>query len=500
MFGIKKFYGLIVISSTISFLEFLFTTWELVKVKNDDTLVIKYFKPNFNAPYETARRALNRAIFEEHQAYQEYLERLKKSNHNIDLTNIEDCIHSNYLETSALIDQFRTFDGLESQRNQALKSVQDEIQEKLKALQNPVNCKQASVLICEGKVNSRQTQSCGWGCMVHFAAKCLQAAYSSQRTMILNASFFGLDQYFMPLSDTCQDSDLLQDTTYEWPYNMTEKIVKMHQFSNYKGHYPAMRGLPPFLPQDLIDRIHWITPDPEKWFTGQFVSYLLRLKDERLKSSKKLAIHVRRGDKIQEAYFYDVSKYLNHIEDHLQVQKCKNSKMDPKPSLFVATDDQTALQDANSFASDFVIFGNETAAELASDILQRFTPETHYNVVQDFFQLANSTHLVCTLSSNLCRLAYEYKLANAPYLMDLYQVVSLDLNPFGDYDRQYVANHDRILHQDLQFTKGDMIYVHKTKNQLPKRYFGSLKLSGRDPMYFLRSSVTKILYSSDLFP
>ena len=128
-------------------------------------------------------------------------------------------------------------------------------------------------------------------------------------------------------------------------------------------------------------------------------------------------------------------------------------------------------------------------------------PNVHNDLIRDFYGLVNSQFLVCTFSSNFCRLAYEYKLATFPFLMDLYQVTSLDLNPFGDFDRKYLANHNRTLNLDqLDFTRGDTIYVHKTKNQKPKRNFGSLKLSGGNPKFFLRSSATKLLYTSDLFP
>ena len=148
----------------------------------------------------------------------------------------------------------------------------------------------------------------------------------------------------------------------------------------------------------------------------------------------------------------------------------------------------------------FTIIGNLTVAENASSILTRFIPEVQNDLVFDFFGLVRSNFLVCTLSSNFCRLVYEFKLATTP-TMDLYDVISLDLNPFGDFDRKYVANHDRNNNGDqLNFKKGDTIYVHKTRNQEPKRNYGSLKIGGGDQKYFLRSSVTKILYFSDSYP
>ena len=34
----------------------------------------------------------------------------------------------------------------------------------------------------------------------------------------------------------------------------------------------------PYLPKDLIELITWISPDPEAWFVGQFVKFLLQPK------------------------------------------------------------------------------------------------------------------------------------------------------------------------------------------------------------------------------
>ena len=32
----------------------------------------------------------------------------------------------------------------------------------------------------------------------------------------------------------------------------------------------------PYLPEELITMIELVTPDPEAWFVGQFIKYLLR--------------------------------------------------------------------------------------------------------------------------------------------------------------------------------------------------------------------------------
>ena len=112
-------------------------------------------------------------------------------------------------------------------------------------------------------------------CMILTRSEHLISAniFFSGRLFLLDEKFFGLTNYFKPLSQTCK---VIPETEFEWPYNMSERVIKMNQHSNYKGHHSAMKGMLPYLPNDLVHRIHWVTPDPENWFLGQFVSYILR--------------------------------------------------------------------------------------------------------------------------------------------------------------------------------------------------------------------------------
>ena len=97
-----------------------------------------------------------------------------------------------------------------------------------------------------------------------------------------------------------------------------------------------------------------------------------------------------------------------------------------------------------------------------------------------------------------------------PYLYtypDLHKVQSLDLNPFGDYIRQYTSNHYRNVSQDseLNFHKNDIILVpkHRIRSVMPKRHYGILEENSKKDevlKHFLRSSVTKSFSVSDKFP
>ena len=91
---------------------------------------------------------------------------------------------------------------------------------------------------------------------------------------------FGLDQHFLPLSQTCQFNQT-PETKFEWAkYDSTQKIVKF--CPNKKNNNQKMdlgiyeKILFPYLPEQIFDSIEWINPDPSAWFVGQFAKYVLR--------------------------------------------------------------------------------------------------------------------------------------------------------------------------------------------------------------------------------
>ena len=62
----------------------------------------------------------------------------------------------------------------------------------------------------------------------------------------------------------------------------------------------------------------------------------VRVIDSRLKPSNA-AIHVRRGDKIQEAYFHNVAKYMELVEDFNRIQSAQNIVFNNR--VYISTDD-----------------------------------------------------------------------------------------------------------------------------------------------------------------
>ena len=68
-----------------------------------------------------------------------------------------------------------------------------------------------------------------------------------------------------------------------------------------------------------------------------------------------------------------------------------------------------------------------------------------------------SDFVVCTFSSNVCRLVYELRMALRPFVSGLYEVVSLDVAYFLQYGND---KHYQTISQHLQHQDGDKIQGH----------------------------------------
>jgi hypothetical protein len=92
-----------------------------------------------------------------------------------------------------------------------------------------------------------------------------------------------------------------------------------------------------------------ISPDPETWFNGQFSSYILRPNQKLSNYIKnihnKAAVHIRRSDKIQEANYFQVDEYMNHVEEHFNIlTMTDDSAQCVHYPLFVHFSEQRALK------------------------------------------------------------------------------------------------------------------------------------------------------------
>ncbi len=202
---------------------------------------------------------------------------------------------------------------------------------------------------------------------------------------------------------------------YHWPFQRKPRL----------GPVGFHNARPPYtLPYDLVDDLTMISPDPTAWYVGHFVSYILRpnrsfqpIVNNIISNHIKVAIHVRRTDKKSEAKYQDTDKYMDLVQEYFDIQdKTEGYKVDRK--LFVATDDPTVIKEIQMKYPGIAIECNNSAIETATKVQERYSADGVFGIVTDVFKLASADFLVCTYSSNVCRLAYELRMGSRPFILN----------------------------------------------------------------------------------
>ncbi|CAL8116615.1 unnamed protein product [Orchesella dallaii] len=308
----------------------------------------------------------------------------------------------------------------------------DLVQGRIKALQNPDDCAKAKKLVCT------VDKKCGFGCIVHHVAYCLITGYHTNRTLILNLKLVydgqSWNETFLPLSSTCLDGS--GDSYGVWGgggNNVSAQVVSVGTFQAMqkfkKAPWAALH--PTTIPKEFLSRLRNISNDPLIWWVGQFVTYAMRLtpemekivENERAKmrkgitprnSSKSsiipIGLHVRRTDKlIREAASYPLKAYLSHVTRYLKARE-KIERKSITGRIFLASDEPEVIKEARNLekrTKRWKIQANETIA-LAAEAKKRLSNGI-LGILIDVMLLADCEFVVCTFSSNVCRLVAELK-------------------------------------------------------------------------------------------
>ncbi|CAK9293615.1 unnamed protein product [Gordionus sp. m RMFG-2023] len=318
--------------------------------------------------------------------------------------------------------------------------------------QNPKNCTTARKLICD------VDKSCGFGCQIHHVIYCLVVAFSSKRTLILKSENWkydslGFEHEFLPLS-ACSSHEEGEDRPVEWRGDeiaqQDEPRVIILPIIDIMS--PQSQFLPLSIPSDLSQIVSTFHSRPHVWWVAQFASFVIRPTPHLTKIAEALydtihqdsnpsksnrspfqhpivGIHVRRTDKIgTEASFHDISEYMKHVDDYFDILDLKriynSSILSSSPTqiskiqrrVYIATDDINVLNEATKKYPHYIVLGNREAAKSANTAT-RYSLGGLIGVYLDIYFLARCNYLVCTFSSQVCRLAFE--LANAHFKTDV---------------------------------------------------------------------------------
>jgi len=355
-------------------------------------------------------------------------------------------------------------DGHDDWRKQESQDLSDLVQARLRYLQNPPNCDSARKLVCN------LNKGCGYGCQIHHAIYCFLVAYGTERTLILKSKGWrynkkGFQDVFLPMSETCTDPE--GSSRSGWPGKESTQVVELPIVDSVNPRPPF---LPPAVPADLIDRISTLHGDPIVWWVSQFLKYMLRPQphlQEMLDTTVNnfniehpiVGIHIRRTDKVgTEAAFHPVEEYMKYVEEWFRKQEL--TKSDIKRRVYVASDDPKVLGECRKKYPEIEFLGDQNVAKSAA-VSSRYSDSSLRGVIQDIHMLSITDYLVCTFSSQVCRIAYEIMQQGHVDASNRFKSLD-DIWYYGGQDehqQEAVLNHHAIHHGEIEVEIGDVLGV-----------------------------------------
>eukprot|EP00794_Sanderia_malayensis_P017813 gene17813-19591_t len=365
--------------------------------------------------YEETRRRIENNVREMQYSAMSKLEQMKSILGDAVFTDKLAKFEENVMELSAItmndLEDLKDMDGVKEFRTLSHQILADEVQARMRRLQNPADCKSARRLVCS------LNKACGYGCQIHHIIYCMIVAYASNRTMVVNSlgwrySRKGWEGTFLPVSESCLKVGF--GRVYWGKAYDTDALVA--HLPIIDSIYPRPPQLPQAVPRDLVNRILRFHETPFLWWVGQVCAFLFRYQPvmvEKLKSIKTalgfvspiVGFHIRRTDKIGiEASHHSIDEYMKWAKIYFDKLELK-TKVDAR-RIFLASDDKNVLAEAQKKYPQYTFISDNRASKLAA-LERRYSEASLHGIVTDVQLLSEVDYLVCTFSSQVCRLAYE---------------------------------------------------------------------------------------------
>ncbi|XP_013870941.1 alpha-(1,6)-fucosyltransferase [Austrofundulus limnaeus] len=394
-------------------------------------------------------------------------------------------------------------DGVGEWRTKEAKDLSDLVQNRITYLQNPPDCSKARKLVCN--IN----KGCGYGCQLHHVVYCFMIAYGTQRTLILESHNWryapgGWETVFLPVSNTCNDRS--GASTGHWSGEAHDKDVQVVELPIVDSLHPRPPYLPLAVPEDLAPRLQRLHGDPSVWWVSQFVKYLVRpqawLEKEIQQTTDKLGfkhpiigVHVRRTDKVgTEAAFHPIEEYMLHVEEQFQLL-ARRVHVDKK-RVYLATDDPSLLQEAKTKYPDYE-FISDNSISWSAGLHNRYTENSLRGVILDIHFLSQTDFLVCTFSSQVCRVAYEIMQTLHPDASSFFYSLD-DIYYFGGqnaHNQIAIYPHQPRNGEDIPLEPGDVIGVAGNHwDGYSKGINRKLGRTGLYPSYKVREKIETVKY------
>ncbi|KAH7940441.1 hypothetical protein HPB49_000215 [Dermacentor silvarum] len=343
------------------------------------------------------------------------------------------------------LEEMRRADGHDAWRQAESRALTDLLRSRLSQLQHPADCGRAPKLVCS------LNKGCGYGCQVHHATYCLITAYATRRTLVLHSkgwrySAAGWESVFLP--------------GVPWSADIASApVVELPIIDNVQ---PRPAFLPLAVPEELAARLTRLHGQPALWWVSQ--PSLQRFFDQAAREMRfqgpVVGVHVRRTDKVgTEADFHGIEEYMEYVADYFERLSLKGGSM-PRRRVYLATDDPKLLAEARSKYPDYHFYGDSRIANTAS-LGQRYSSESLRGVLLDIHMLSRCDYLVCTFSSQVCRLAYEILQLSHVDAADRFHSLD-DIYYFGGqkpHNQIAIYNHTARSSQEIDIRVGDTLGI-----------------------------------------
>ncbi|KAJ6217084.1 hypothetical protein RDWZM_008241 [Blomia tropicalis] len=310
---------------------------------------------------------------------------------------------------------------------------------------------------CKHKfVRCSSYRECGFGCLIHHFTFCLITALALNRTLILNNEVPNIPIWhaLVPIKnqDECLNERIQSNyETISWNVWVNQQqteplIIELSPIENIVKRMPFQ---PLAIPEQLRDQLEYLSQVPFVLFVGHIVNYIFNLNEQMWKKihvyystlnlssiDTLIGLHIRRTDKIFESDLFSMSAYMVKVAeyyDRLELQHQLSVMNVDKTTVagntttnsivrrvYLATDDESVWRDEvpTYVAQGYHFYGNpKFAFEAAPE--NRYNPSSVESIAIDLYMLSLCDHLVCTLSSNICRLAYELMQVRKPRGRDM---------------------------------------------------------------------------------
>ncbi|XP_060588489.1 alpha-(1,6)-fucosyltransferase-like isoform X2 [Ruditapes philippinarum] len=279
------------------------------------------------------------------------------------------------------------------------------VQETFDTLQNPNDCNTTKSVLCEIPSN-------GFGHQVHLLTICFTVGFMTRRTVIIKT---GGEHISIAVWGLFGTEDI--------------QVIKANFQTNY---FDLHRTLPSYI-SHIINHFH---SNPSLWWAGQVAKFILRpnksfeiLIEKRKKELgfyfKTIGIYIETKSKEAQTRQYNLTNYKKFAEEWYRLYERKTGFRNSKRRIFIASDEHLVLTEATKIFSNYSILFNTNVnhsyalrSSLAGDIML------------DTYMLSMCDYLICTMSSDICRLAFE--LLQSQHLDGSKLALSLDCPYFID--------------------------------------------------------------------